>query len=198
MRRSLALMLCSIPLLIASYASANELSRTPLPAPDLPMTIDDADDVADQVGAQPAAIFDVSDVDVDVGAQPADLVVDVSPPCYVLRMGNWHVSIQGLGAHGPNASGIAQAHDVEAIVKTCVDALRSSGHIVKVATVAAGGGESNLLQPRNGEDLYNVYVSTAGGKNFQGNPCPSWTDLPADIRRNWDSVAHAAQYPRAT
>jgi hypothetical protein len=35
------------------------------------------------------------------------------------------------------------------------------------------------------QTAYEAYVEDAGGLNYQGNPCPVWSDLPDDIRRHW-------------
>lgn len=43
-----------------------------------------------------------------------------------------------------------------------------------------------------GRDFYAVYCASSGGKNFQGNPCPAWDDLPEAVRGHWSVVAHRA------
>ena len=42
-----------------------------------------------------------------------------------------------------------------------------------------------------GKDLYIVYGSVTGFKNFQGNPMPEWEALPATIQAAWEAVAAA-------
>lgn len=39
------------------------------------------------------------------------------------------------------------------------------------------------------ERLYNAYLANSGNRNYQGLPCPSWIDLPSDIRSHWCAVA---------
>lgn len=36
---------------------------------------------------------------------------------------------------------------------------------------------------------YASYTANSGNKNFQGNDCPAWTDLPQAIRDHWCAVA---------
>lgn len=42
-----------------------------------------------------------------------------------------------------------------------------------------------------GEELYTVYGSVTGFKNFQGNPMPAWADLTTTIQAAWNAVAEA-------
>jgi hypothetical protein len=37
--------------------------------------------------------------------------------------------------------------------------------------------------------LYHLYCDDAGWKNFQGNKCPQWDELPEPIRTHWTVVA---------
>jgi hypothetical protein len=39
------------------------------------------------------------------------------------------------------------------------------------------------------QHLYNTYAASAGNKNFQGNPMPTWDELPEAIRSHWRAVA---------
>lgn len=48
--------------------------------------------------------------------------------------------------------------------------------------------------------LYDAYGQSAGWKNFQGNPMPTWEELPNNIRANWSASARecvrmAKSYP---
>jgi hypothetical protein len=43
-----------------------------------------------------------------------------------------------------------------------------------------------------GRDFYAVYCASSGGKNFRGDPCPAWADLPEAVRGHWSVVAHRA------
>lgn len=36
---------------------------------------------------------------------------------------------------------------------------------------------------------YQAYASASGGKNFQGNPMPTWDELPETIRDYWRAAA---------
>ena len=40
--------------------------------------------------------------------------------------------------------------------------------------------------------FYAVYCESSGGKNYRGDPCPVWEDLPDAIRQHWTAVAKAA------
>ena len=49
--------------------------------------------------------------------------------------------------------------------------------------------------PTAGELLYVAY-NLAGdrpGLNYRGEPCPTWADLPADIRQKWEFVGDLAR-----
>lgn len=43
-----------------------------------------------------------------------------------------------------------------------------------------------------GRDFYAVYCASSDGKNFRGDPCPAWADLPEAVRGHWAVVAHRA------
>jgi len=40
--------------------------------------------------------------------------------------------------------------------------------------------------------MYQGYCDNSGNKNFQGNACPTWEDLPTLIRAHWCAAAIAA------
>lgn len=40
--------------------------------------------------------------------------------------------------------------------------------------------------------LYAAYTRNSGNKNYQGLPCPTWEDLPHNIKSHWCAVAEAA------
>lgn len=42
-----------------------------------------------------------------------------------------------------------------------------------------------------GRLAYKSYAAVTDGKNFQGNPMPEWSALPATIRAAWVSAACA-------
>ena len=37
--------------------------------------------------------------------------------------------------------------------------------------------------------FYAVYCESSGGKNYRGEPCPAWGDLPEAIQKHWTAVA---------
>jgi len=39
------------------------------------------------------------------------------------------------------------------------------------------------------ERLYVAYTTNSGNRNYQGLPCPAWSDLPSDVRSHWCAVA---------
>ena len=41
-------------------------------------------------------------------------------------------------------------------------------------------------------DLYATYIESCGGKNWQGQPCPPWNQLPSETRKHWIEVARRA------
>jgi len=55
----------------------------------------------------------------------------------------------------------------------------------------------NGTPPTIAQNLYDAY--NAGGsdpayvnKNFRGDPCPAWADLPPNVREKWEAVAAKA------
>lgn len=52
--------------------------------------------------------------------------------------------------------------------------------------------DKHLLLPL-ARTFYETYCLDADGKNFRGDPCPEWTDLPENIQRHWLAVAKHAQ-----
>jgi hypothetical protein len=46
---------------------------------------------------------------------------------------------------------------------------------------------------KRAQDFYAIYCASSGGKNFQGNPCPKWSDLPETVRGHWYTVALRAE-----
>lgn len=55
-----------------------------------------------------------------------------------------------------------------------------------------------LPLPSDGEieslarDFYAAYMVSCEGKNYQGNPCPQWQELPEAIRGHWRACARRA------
>ena len=39
------------------------------------------------------------------------------------------------------------------------------------------------------ERAYCAYLTVTGGRNYQGLPCPKWTELPETIRLAWRAAA---------
>ena len=68
-----------------------------------------------------------------------------------------------------------------------------------VAWTAVGGytwvkrliGQPAASMEARARQLYEVYCASSGGKNFRGDPCPAWPDLPEAIRTHWGAVAAA-------
>lgn len=40
-----------------------------------------------------------------------------------------------------------------------------------------------------GEKFYNIYVKAVGGKNFKGDPCPTFSELDYKQKYGWACVA---------
>ncbi len=127
-------------------------------------------------------------------------------------MGNWNITIEGVGPHG-NLTHVRAADDAESVAARAVRDLTEGGHSVTHATVHAGGGRIEMAVHDDGigrwvarsdggavtpivenkqdlaANLYRVYCDSSGGKNFRGDPCPAWADLPDAIRGHWTAVA---------
>ena len=130
-------------------------------------------------------------------------------------MGNWSIHIEGVGCHGNRGADF----DAEAVAQRAVRDLANHGHTVTHASVTHGAAMTLKYAPRfDGEKivdrevqrsdgyaalpvpdaveraahLYAVYCESSGGKNFRGDPCPAWADLPEAIRGHWTAVARAA------
>jgi hypothetical protein len=41
--------------------------------------------------------------------------------------------------------------------------------------------------------MYEAYCASSDGKNFRGEPCPQWMDLPPAIHRHWGAAAELAK-----
>lgn len=126
-------------------------------------------------------------------------------------MGNWNITIEGVGPHNNQSS-----YDTEAHAARLVRGLTEDQHNVTHAMVHAGGGRveftierapgvAGVVRSDGGEvtpiffdprdraaHFYDVYCKSSGGKNFRGDPCPAWADLPEAIQRHWTAVARAA------
>ena len=40
--------------------------------------------------------------------------------------------------------------------------------------------------------LYDAYIASSGGLNYEGKPCPAWAELPEAIRTHWRAVVREA------
>lgn len=58
----------------------------------------------------------------------------------------------------------------------------------RFAHIAEAPSEPTSINTK-ARDLYYVYASVTGGKNFQGNPMPEWDVLPIKIREAWIAAA---------
>ena len=38
---------------------------------------------------------------------------------------------------------------------------------------------------------YEAYIAHSGGKNYRGDPCPAWDELPEAIRGHWEAATNA-------
>lgn len=132
-------------------------------------------------------------------------------------MGNYSIVIEGVGPHGNHLTHDGAPFDAEAHAARAVRDLVEGGHNVTHAMVHSGGGRVELEPVRVqgqpwkiirsdggpevrvqtaaefAEHLYDVYCKSSGGKNFRGDPCPAWDDLPAAIQQHWTAVALAAR-----
>lgn len=45
---------------------------------------------------------------------------------------------------------------------------------------------------KRARDFYAVYCASSGGKNYRGDECPTWDDLPLAIQCHWCVVAARA------
>lgn len=130
-------------------------------------------------------------------------------------MGNYSITIEGVGPHGNHQTHDGAPFDAEAHAARAVRDLVESGHNITHAMVHAGGGRIELtvqcegaiatvlrsdggpatqafIDPRDiAAHFYDVYCQSSGGKNFRGDPCPAWADLPEAIRTHWTAVALA-------
>jgi hypothetical protein len=41
-------------------------------------------------------------------------------------------------------------------------------------------------------ELYEAYIASSGGLNYQGLPCPTWENLTEAVRQHWEAVARRA------
>lgn len=103
-------------------------------------------------------------------------------------MGNWNISVQGVGAH----HNTDYPRDANVIAKKFVDELLAAGHYVEKATFTHGGCEV-LLPSKTPRQLYEAYCASSSWKNFRGEPCPQWDDLTEAVRTHWAAVAEAAK-----
>lgn len=128
-------------------------------------------------------------------------------------MGNYSITIEGVGPHGNHLTHGGAPYDAEAHAARAVRDLVASNHNITHAMVHAGGGRVELAvqgatvvrsdggpatpflgAPRDlAAHFYDVYCQSSGGKNFRGDPCPAWADLPEAIRTHWTAVALAAR-----
>lgn len=132
-------------------------------------------------------------------------------------MGNYSITIEGVGPHGNHLAHNGAPFDAEAHAARAVRDLVENGHNVTHAMVHASGGRTELTIQREASvaavlrsdggpvapifdtprDLaayfYRVYCDSSGGKNFRGDPCPAWADLPEAIQQHWTAVALAAR-----
>jgi hypothetical protein len=105
-------------------------------------------------------------------------------------MGNWNINIQGVGAHHNKD----YPKDANVMAQKFVEDLLAAGHQVEAASFTYGAKQP-LVPPAEAEKLYATYCASSGGKNFRGEPCPAWADLPSEIRGHWAAVAYAVNYP---
>lgn len=40
---------------------------------------------------------------------------------------------------------------------------------------------------------YEAYIESSGGKNYRGDPCPTWDELPPAIQGHWQAAVRAVQ-----
>jgi hypothetical protein len=71
-------------------------------------------------------------------------------------MGNWNISISGVGGHHNNLP-----TDAEAIFKKFVTELRGSGHSLSDATITIGSAIHDVPFHRDG-DIYECYEMSSG------------------------------------
>lgn len=86
-------------------------------------------------------------------------------------MGNWNITIEGVGPHGNHLTHDGAPHDVEAHAARAVRDLAESGHTVTHAMVHAGGGRVELEVVR--KDGRASVVRSDGG--------PTVAVLPLDV-----------------
>lgn len=123
-------------------------------------------------------------------------------------MGNWHISIQGIGCH--HNPDIPQ--DADRMSKQFVQELVAAGHHVSIATFTHGGAETlhvdgEALLPRCDNAriealaglMYERYCTAVGGKAHDGGDLPSWEVFRADPKKKvqsdaWITAAQAAVF----
>ena len=87
-------------------------------------------------------------------------------------MGNWNVSIQGMGAHHNHDN----PTDADRMAKTFVDLLRKAGHSIESASFTHGGKVDLTLEP-NPADPYAPTLAadpvTDSGATNEPSPPPT-------------------------
>lgn len=129
-------------------------------------------------------------------------------------MGNWAIVIHGVGCHHNN--GMEQ--DANRMSARFVQQLRDAGHTVQDARFTSGCEDAivagkayletrdeieaseaqrrGIMMPAKDPDAkarkaYAAYGDSTGGKNFQGNPMPTFDALPDAIKAAWRAACAA-------
>lgn len=111
-------------------------------------------------------------------------------------MGNWHISIQGVGSHHNQNN----PTDANLMARDFVSQLLKAGHVVQRSQFTFGSAESlqqdgPIEQLPNGHienlaaEMYTVYCKSVGGKAFNGDPLPGWYDFRRDEKKKKQSDA---------
>jgi hypothetical protein len=68
------------------------------------------------------------------------------------------------------------------------------GRTLKVGeTQACLDGRVPPVSDALARSMYEAYTASSGGKNFRGDPCPAWPELPGAIHTHWQAVADLAR-----
>jgi hypothetical protein len=114
-------------------------------------------------------------------------------------MGNWHISIQGVGCHHNQNN----STDANLMARDFVDKLIKAGHTVQRSQFTFGSAESlqdGPVDPVPGglfeahlekiaASMYTAYCKSVGGKAFNGDPLPEWFEFRRDPNKKTQSNA---------
>lgn len=117
-------------------------------------------------------------------------------------MGDWNITIRGTGSHHNSD----YPKDANRMARRFVEELSRAGHTVREASITHGGEEVLVrggtpelygVNPAHveggtaGQRAFNAYRTQRGGKNHDGSPTPTWSELTPGVREGWEAAAAA-------